>query len=120
MLKKLWLDEGGAVLSVELILLLVIVVIGISVGMVILRDAVVSEFQWIAAAVNSLDPGYQIAGIGYENAFGPAAYTSSTDASGGILGIGPGIGQIAMDTVVPSDAITGVPGIVAPIVITSP
>jgi hypothetical protein len=58
MLKKLWMDEGGALLSVELILLVVITVIGITVGMVVLRDAVVSEYQSLAAAVNSIDTGY--------------------------------------------------------------
>ena len=58
MLKKLWLDEGGALLSVELILLVVITVIGISVGMVVLRDAVVTQFQSLAAAVESVDTGY--------------------------------------------------------------
>ena len=40
MLKRLWLDEGGAVLSTELILLLVITVIGMVVGLTALRDAV--------------------------------------------------------------------------------
>jgi hypothetical protein len=58
MLNKLWLDEGGALLSVELILLIVITVIGITVGMVVLRDAVVTEFQSVAAAMNSVDTGY--------------------------------------------------------------
>ncbi len=58
MLKRLWLDEGGAILSTELILLMVILVIGLTVGMVVLRDAVVSEFQGLAAAVNSIDSGY--------------------------------------------------------------
>jgi hypothetical protein len=65
MLKKLWLDEGGALLSVELILLVVITVIGITVGMVVLRDAVVSEFQDLAAAVNSIDCGYAWSGLTY-------------------------------------------------------
>ena len=68
MLKRLWLDEGGAVLSVELILLIVITVIGVSVGMVVLRDAIVTEFQDLAAAVNSIDTGYAWRALQYTGA----------------------------------------------------
>jgi len=89
MLKKLWLDEGGALLSVELILLIVITVIGITVGMVVLRDAVVAEFQDVAAAIDSIDPGYGWAGLTYtdDNSIGSSsayvdgsAYSSATAA----------------------------------------
>jgi hypothetical protein len=67
MLNKLWLDEGGALLSVELILLIVITVIGISVGMVVLRDAVVTAFQDVSAALNSMDPSFSLDGLVYES-----------------------------------------------------
>lgn len=77
MLKKLWMDEGGALLSVELILLIVITVIGITVGMVVLRDAVVAEFQDVAAAVSSIDPGYGWAGLVYTDLNGTTAPTNA-------------------------------------------
>jgi len=90
MLNKLWLDEGGALLSVELILLMVITVIGISVGMVVLRDAVVTEFQDVAAALDSIDPGYGISSLSYESINGTstaftngATYDPSTALNGG-------------------------------------
>ena len=72
MLKKLWSDESGALLSVELILLIVITVIGISVGMVVLRDAVVTQFQSLAAALESVDPGY---------AWGSLEYAGTNDSA---------------------------------------
>ena len=106
MLKKLWLDEGGALLSVELILLIVITVIGISVGMVVLRDAIVTEFQDLAAAINSVDPGYGIAGLSYENLSGTssayvngASYDPSTALNGGPVAIESSvIGELPMDS----------------------
>jgi hypothetical protein len=87
MLKKLWLDESGALLSMELILLMVITVIGISIGMVVLRDAMVSEFQGLAAAVNSIDPGYgwsslEYAGINSSGYVNGSTYDSSSEVEG--------------------------------------
>jgi Flp pilus assembly pilin Flp len=72
MLKKLWLDEGGAVLSVELILLLVIVVIGIVVGMTALRDSIDFKFVELAEAVNRINPSYAVGGITYAGISGSA------------------------------------------------
>lgn len=63
MLKRLWRDEGGAVLSVELILLLVILVIGLVVGMTALRDAITLKYVELAGAVGSINPAYRVTGI---------------------------------------------------------
>jgi hypothetical protein len=118
-MKSLWMDEGGAILSFELMLLLVLVVIGISVGMVVLRDAVVSEFQWIAAAVNSLNPSYVVDGLTYVDLAAGGIATGGTDATAATLGIGANTGQI-VDTVVASAAVTiaSDPGVLLPV--TSP
>ena len=62
MLKKLWLDEGGAIISAELVLVMVIVVIGMIVGLVALRDAVVTELADVATALGSLNMTFAIAG----------------------------------------------------------
>lgn len=84
MLKKLWLDEGGVLLSVELILLVVITVIGISVGMVVLRDAVVTQFQSLAAAVESVDTGYAWGSLEYAGANDSAYVNGSIYSTAGI------------------------------------
>jgi hypothetical protein len=96
-MKSLWLDEGGAVLSFELMLLLVGLVIGITIGMVILRDAVISEFQCIAVAVNALNPGYAWADLQYDGNGVSGAMVNGTDASVGTLGIDVGNGVISGD-----------------------
>jgi Flp pilus assembly pilin Flp len=65
-MKKLWLDEGGAILSVEMILIMVIVVIGLVVGLTALRDAIDSKLAELGAAVGAIDPGYGWSGLYYE------------------------------------------------------
>ena len=66
MLKRLWLDEGGAILSAELLLLMVILVIGLSVGMVALRDAIVSQYGELALAIAGVDTSFGWSGLYYE------------------------------------------------------
>jgi len=62
MLKRLWMDEGGAILSAELILIMTILVIGMIVGLKVLQDAVVTELADVAAAIGSLNQSYAFAG----------------------------------------------------------
>jgi hypothetical protein len=120
MFKRFWSDESGAVLSFELMLLLTTVVIGSSVGMVVLRDATVAELQRAAAAINALDPGYMISGLVYISANnGSAAVVNSTNASDMTLGIGPGSGQI-LNSVVGSGNISFAPDFTQPTIIVSP
>jgi hypothetical protein len=98
MLKKLWLDEGGAILSFELMLIMVILVIGITLGMVVLRDAIISEYQCVALAVNALYPGYAIADLQYAgNLAIPNAWIAGSDATSATLAIAPGNGIIIGD-----------------------
>ena len=78
MLKNIWSDESGALLSVELILLMVITVIGITVGMVVLRDAIVTELQDLAAAINSVDAGFGWGQLEYGSATSSAYVNGST------------------------------------------
>lgn len=65
MLKSIWLDEGGAVLSSELILLTVILVIGLSVGMVAVRDAIDAQFVELALSIAAIDTSFSYDGIIY-------------------------------------------------------
>jgi Flp pilus assembly pilin Flp len=65
MLKRLWLDEGGAILSAELCLIMVLLVIGMVVGLTALRDAVDFQLADIAAAIAAIDPGYEFTGLTY-------------------------------------------------------
>lgn len=59
-LKRLWNDERGYVVSTELILLGTIIVIGLIVGLATYRDAVVQEFGDTGAAVGQVDQSYTV------------------------------------------------------------
>jgi hypothetical protein len=78
MLKRLWLDEGGAILSTELILILVITVIGLITGLVALRDAVDLQLTDLAGAIAAIDPSYSWDGMMYVNAVPSSGIMAST------------------------------------------
>ena len=59
-LVQLWHDERGFVQSTELILITVIAVIGLIVGLSVIRDSVTQELGDSAAAVGQFDQSYSI------------------------------------------------------------
>ena len=59
LLQKLWRDEGGFVVSSELILIATVLVIGLLVGMVALRDQVTQELADVADAISELNQSYE-------------------------------------------------------------
>ena len=62
MFRKLWQDEGGTVVSAELILIGTVLVIGLITGMSSLRDAVITELADVGAAIAKLDQSYVLHG----------------------------------------------------------
>ncbi len=56
--KQLYQDEVAFVISAELVLIATVAVIGIIVGMVAIRDAVVSELSDVAGAIQDLNQTY--------------------------------------------------------------
>jgi len=75
MLRKLWNDEAGFVISAELVLVATILVIGLIVGMVSLRNQVVQELVDVGQAIGSLSQSFCFAGV-----FGKP-HTAWTDGS---------------------------------------
>jgi Flp pilus assembly pilin Flp len=63
MMRKLWNDEVGAVVSAELVLVLTILVIGMITGLASLRDAVVTELADVGGAIASVNQSYTYGGI---------------------------------------------------------
>ncbi|MFO0977132.1 MAG: hypothetical protein U0996_12090 [Planctomycetaceae bacterium] len=63
MLKSLWNDEAGVILSAELVLIGTILVIGMIVGLVELQCAVVAELSDLSSAIGNLDQSYQVSGM---------------------------------------------------------
>ena len=73
MLKKLFQDESGFVISTELVLIATILVIGLIVGQATIRDQLISELADVADAVSALDQGFA-----YSEITGHAASTAGT------------------------------------------
>lgn len=63
MLNKLWNDDAGFIVSIELILIATIAVIGLIAGLTAVRDAVVSELSDVAGAIQDLNQCYSFNGI---------------------------------------------------------
>jgi len=63
MTQKLWNDDKGFVVSIELILIATIAVIGLITGLTAVRDAVVSELSDVAGAVQDVNQSYTISGV---------------------------------------------------------
>ena len=67
--------QAGFVLTSELVLIVTILVIGMTVGLVSMRDAMTAEMHDVAEAIGNLDQSYAFNGI--ENAQGTAATNGS-------------------------------------------
>jgi len=70
MIRKLWSDEAGFVVSSELVLIATVLVIGLLAGLATLRDQVVQELGDVAAAISDVNQSYSFSAI--------TAHTSST------------------------------------------
>ncbi|TWU06071.1 Flp family type IVb pilin [Stieleria varia] len=71
---RLWRDEQGFVVTMELVLIATILVIGLIAGLTALRDAVVSELTDVARSVQEMNQSYQTSGV--------AGTSASTAGSG--------------------------------------
>jgi Flp pilus assembly pilin Flp len=70
---NLWNDDGGAIISIEMLFIIVILVIGLIAGWAALREGIVYEFASLGNAVALLDDGYYIAPV--------AATTGNSDGT---------------------------------------
>ena len=62
LLKKLWQDESGVLLSAEAVVVGTVAVVGVSAGLSVVANAVNQEMQDVAFAIRSLDQSYEIPG----------------------------------------------------------
>jgi len=63
LLRQLWNDEAGFVVSSELVLVATLLVIGLIVGLTSLRNQVVQELADTGAAIGMISQGYQYYGV---------------------------------------------------------
>jgi hypothetical protein len=73
MLRKLWNDDAGFIISAELVLVATILVIGMIVGLVMVRNQVVQELADVALAIGSISQSYAYPAIHVADHF--VAYT---------------------------------------------
>jgi hypothetical protein len=63
MIRNLWTDEAGFIISAELVLVATILVIGLIVGLVSIRNQIVQELVDVGQAVGNLSQSYCFGGI---------------------------------------------------------
>jgi len=63
MMKKLWNDDAGFILSAEAVFLFTIMVLGVTVGMVAVRNATVGGLVGVANAISSINTSYSYTGF---------------------------------------------------------
>jgi len=81
MLRKLFNDESGAVISAELVLVLTILVIGVIVGLNEVSVAVNTELNDVSNAIGSLDQSFFFSGLKGIDAGGVGKVKSATSGS---------------------------------------
>ena len=80
MLRNLWKDEVGAILSAELVFIMTLLVIGLVVGLHQLQYSVVSELGDVAKAIGSLNQSYGYTGFSHHK-HSDGAISSATTGS---------------------------------------
>jgi hypothetical protein len=63
MIRKLWTDEAGFIVSAELVLVATMLVIGMIVGLTVVRNQVVQELGDLGAALGMISQGYEYTGV---------------------------------------------------------
>jgi hypothetical protein len=62
LLRRLWADDCGALIATEWVFAATILVLGIIVGLIAVRQAVISELTELAGGVMSLNQSYSFSG----------------------------------------------------------
>jgi hypothetical protein len=82
MLRKLFKDEAGFVVSAELAVILTLVVCAAVVGAVSIRDAIVTELHDVSEAVGALNQSYNYLGITSDANIANVAHPDHATCSG--------------------------------------
>ena len=80
LLRRLWNDEAGFVISTELVLVATLLVLAMIVGLQSVRDAVLAELADVASAIGSLNQSYSFAGVtGHASSVAGSVFTDVID-----------------------------------------
>ncbi len=92
--RTLWCDDRAFVVSSELVLIATIMVIGMVVGLVTVRDQVVQELADVAAAVSRTEQAFSFSGVtGHTSSIAGSAFDDVVDFCDNILGFGTSVDQ---------------------------
>lgn len=77
---QLWKDEAGFVVSADLVLVSAVLVLGLMVGLVSVRDQIVQELGDVGAGIAVLQQSYSWAGVdGHTATTGGSVWSDTTD-----------------------------------------
>jgi Flp pilus assembly pilin Flp len=76
LLARLWADDDGFIVSVEMLFIAVVLVIGIIAGLAALRAAVGTELTSLGSSVMDLDTGYNSVSVGSTTASSDGTLTT--------------------------------------------
>jgi len=104
-LRRLWADEAGFVVSSELVLVGTMLVLGMIVGLTSLRNQVVQELGDLAVAIGNIEQSYQYSSVvGHTAVTAGSQFTDNDDYCDG-NGIDPVNDSPACINVNPDDGI---------------
>jgi hypothetical protein len=77
---RLWADQAGFVISTELMIVATILVIGILVGLVAIREQIVQELADVAMAISDVNQSYSFGGVtGHSSSTAGSNFADQTD-----------------------------------------
>ena len=101
-MKKFWNDEAGFIVSAELVLIATILVLGMIVGLVSVRDQVVQELGDIALAIGFINQSYSFSGItGHTSSTAGSMMDDASDVCDSTADA-PGASSVCISVVIPS------------------
>ena len=101
---RLWNDEAGFIVSAELVLIATILVLGMIVGLVSVRDQVVQELGDIALAIGFINQSYSFSGItGHTSSTSGSILNDQTDFCDETQEDPPGAGAVCISVTVPAE-----------------
>mgnify|MGYP000701745962 CR=1 FL=1 len=81
LLKKLWTDDVGVILSAETVMLGTIGVLAMTAGVGVMGSAMNEELADVSRAFRSFDQSFQVTGYRVDSTFGDSASNSASDDS---------------------------------------
>jgi len=111
MLRQFWSDDRAFVVSSELVIVATIIVIGMLIGLVTVRDQVVQELADVAAAVSRTEQGFSFSGVtGHSSSIAGSLFQDFVDFCDNVNGIATDVDPPGLPATCISVSVPAVPG----------